>query len=74
MMIHNAEIVIASDFEHEKVYAQILIDKEEFALITQEEDVHITFYPQTSGKPWNFKFDEMIEILTKAKAHLTQVK
>lgn len=72
MILHNSEITIASDFEHEKVYAEIKVGGEDFAVITQEKDVRILVFPHSSHKPWDFNFDEIIEILTKAKKHLTQ--
>lgn len=73
MKIYNAEITIASDSDREKLFAEIDFDGVQFAEISQEEkDVRVEFYSHPSGKAWDFKFDEIVEILIKAKKRLTE--
>ncbi len=74
MKIHNAKIQIASDEDHEKVYAEIYFEGEEMAVITQEEEIRISIFPHSSGKPWQLNFDQLLEILSQAKKHLVSEK
>ncbi len=67
------EINIASYPDFEEVVAEIMVGNEQFAMISQDEgQIRIEFYPKQDGSFWNFKFEEIVEIILQAKKDLIQ--
>lgn len=63
--------IIANDSEREKVFAELYHCDEMWAEITQEGDKPlVAFFPPNDQPFWEFRFDEAIEALVRAKKSL----
>ncbi len=63
---------IASPPDREKLVAQILFDRKQWAEIHQDSgSLTLELYPREDGKPWQFSFDEALTALRHAQKRLT---
>lgn len=64
-------IRIASVSDREKLIAEIYYDNDQWAEISQEEEIPlVAFFSPSSGKYWEFPLEEALEALEQAKRKL----
>ena len=73
MSLEKFEVIIASLPDRENLVAEIVYDHVEWAEISDEKldgNLVIQFYAHPRNKYWEFRLDEALEILEKAKKRL----
>lgn len=62
---------IASVPDRDEVVVELWYGSEQWGEIAQEgDDLRLEIYPNPAGKPWAFKFHEVLEFLKRARCRL----
>ena len=73
----NFEFTVASDIDFEDLIADIGFENNLVAYLTQEDgfkSMRIRIFPPQNRDFWDFKLDEFVEILNRAKQRLWELR
>ena len=73
----NFEFTVASDIDFEDLIADIGFENNLVAYLTQEDgfkSMRIRIFPPQNREFWDFKLDEFVEILNRAKQRLWELR
>ena len=73
----NFEFTVASDIDFEDLIADIGFENNLVAYLTQEDgfkNMRIRIFPPQNRDFWDFKLDEFVEILNRAKQRLWELR